>query len=239
MSQVAWEPEQTTTKSLEIMKTTSKFNLLTVLLVLALTGLGVKSFAQSFNAGLIAGATFCQVDGDSYAGYHQLGFTAGAYANLPLTEEFSAQLELKYSLLGAHSSTKEVIDFGYNPYNLRLHYAEMPLMLRYNLGQFRISGRPMDFLTLELGASLDFRLRATEDVDADYQVTTYRWNFFSATGNAGLHVAFNEHWGIGARWMYSLVPCRYKADSTSFFFGHYHNKVWQLTLTYNINSPLR
>ena len=122
---------------------------------------------------------------------------------------------------------------------MRLHYAEIPLMLRYNLGVFRVSGRPLDFITLEAGASLDFRLKATEDVDADYEVTTNRWNFFSATANAGLHFAFNQHLGLGARFMYSAVPCRYKGDSTSFFFGHYHNKVWQFVVTYNINSPLR
>lgn len=210
----------------------------TFFFVLAFSLIGASSFAQSFNGGLIAGATFCQVDGDSYAGYNQLGFTAGGYVNLPLAESLSAQMELKYSLLGAHSSNKEVMDFGYNPYSLRLHYAEVPLMLRYDLGRFRVGGRPLDFITLELGVSLDFRLRATEDVDGDYQITTYRWNFFSATGNAGLHVAFNEHFGMGARWMYSVVPCRFNGDPR-WFFDHYFNKVWQLTLTYNINSPVR
>lgn len=201
---------------------------------------GVKvAMAQSFNAGLIAGATFSQMDGDIYAGYHQLGFTTGAYVNLPLDVHFSAQMELKYSLFGAHSSDKEVNEYYYNPYSLRLYYAEIPLMLRYDLGVFRVGGRPLDFITLEAGTSLDFRLKATEDVDADYQVTTRRWSFFSMTGNAGVHFAFTEHWGLGARWLYSLIPCRYKADSTSFFFGHYHNKVWQFVVTYNINSPLR
>lgn len=197
-----------------------------------------KMQAQSFNAGLIAGATFAQVDGDHYAGFHQLGFTAGAYANLPLDDYFAVQLELKYSLLGAHSSDKEVNEYYYPPYSLRLHYAEIPLMLQYNLGYFRVGGRPLDFITLEAGVSADVRLRATEDADADYRVTTNRWNFFSATGNAGVHVAFNEHIGIGARFMYSVVPCRFTGNP-GWFINQYYNKVWQLTLTYNINSPLR
>ena len=187
--------------------------------------------AQSFNAGLIAGPTFCQVDGDHYAGFHQLGFTAGAYANLPLDE-------LKYSLLGAHSSDKEVNEYYYNPYSLRLHYAEIPLMLQYNLGVFRVSGRSLDFLTLEAGISADVRLRATEDVDADYQVTTSRWSPISATANAGVHVAFNDHLGLGARFMYSVVPCRFSGNP-GWFYNQYYNKVVQITLTYNINSPLR
>ena len=198
----------------------------------------VKSFAQSFNAGLVAGPTFCQVDGDNYAGFHQLGFTSGAYANLPLDDYFAVQMELKYSLLGAHSSDKEVNEYYYNPYSLRLHYAEIPLMLQYNLGVFRVSGRSLDFLTLEAGISADVRLRATEDVDGDYQITTSRWNMLSATANAGIHVAFNDHLGLGARFMYSAVPCRFTGNP-GWFYNQYYNKVVQITLTYNINSPLR
>lgn len=208
-----------------------------IILVLSLFGL-FKLQAQSFNAGLIVGPTFCQVDGDHYAGFHQLGLTAGAYANLPLANHFSAQMELKYSLLGAHSSTKEVTEYYYDPYSLRLHYAEIPLMLRYDFGHFRVNGRPLDFITLEAGVSFDLRLKATEDVDGDFQVTTARWNFFSMTGNAGLHFAFNEHWGMGARFMYSIVPIRFTGNP-GWFYNQYYNKVIQITLTYNINSPLR
>ena len=210
-----------------------------VLFVGALLAFGsTKSFAQSFNAGLIVGPTFCQVDGDSYYGFHQLGFTAGAYVNLPLVDQLSAQMELKYSLLGAHSSDKEVREYGYLPYSLRLHYAEIPLMLQYKLSNFRVGGRPLDFITLEAGASVDVRLRATEDVDADYQVTTSRWNLLSATANAGVHFAFNDHFGLGARFMYSAAPCRFTGHP-GWFFNQYYNKVIQFTLTYNINSPLR
>ena len=211
--------------------------IIALIIVLPLLGLG-KLQAQSFNAGLIVGPTFCQVDGDSYYGFHQLGFTAGAYANLPIVDHLSAQMELKYSLLGAHSSDKEVNEYYYNPYSLRLHYAEIPLMLQYDLGNFRVGGRPLDFITLEAGASVDVRLRATEDVDTDYQVTTSRWNLLSATANAGLHFAFNEHFGLGARFLYSVAPCRFSGNP-GWFFNQYYNKVVQFTLTYNINSPLR
>ena len=212
------------------------FILLTLSIVLAFGS--SKALAQSFNAGLIVGPTFCQVDGDHYAGFHQVGFTAGAYANLPVANHLSVQMELKYSLFGAHSSGKEVSEYYYTPYSLRLHYAEIPLMLRYDLGVFRIAGRPLDFITLEAGISADVRLRATEDVDTDFQVTTSRWNLLSATANAGVHVAFNEHLGLGARFMYSAVPIRFTGNP-GWFYNQYYNKVVQITLTYNINSPLR
>ena len=212
-----------------------------ILFIGVLLSLGsAKALAQSFNAGLIVGPTFCQVDGDHYAGFHQLGFTAGAYANLLLEDNLAVQMELKYSLLGAHSSHYEITDRvpPLSPYSLRLHYAEIPVMLQYNLGAFRVGGRPLDFLTLEAGISADVRLKATEDVDGDYQITTSRWNVLSATANAGVHVAFNEHLGLGARFMYSAVPIRFTGNP-GWFYNQYYNKVVQITLTYNINSPLR
>ena len=212
------------------------FILLTLSIVLAFGS--SKALAQSFNAGLIVGPTFCQVDGDHYAGFHQVGFTTGAYANLPVANHLSVQMELKYSLFGAHSSGKEVSEYYYTPYSLRLHYAEIPLMLRYDLGVFRIAGRPLDFITLEAGISADVRLRATEDVDTDFQVTTSRWNLLSATANAGVHFAFNDHLGLGARFMYSVAPCRFTGNP-GWFYNQYYNKVIQITLTYNFNSPLR
>ena len=201
-----------------------------LIVFLALFG---KASAQSFNAGVIAGATFCQVDGDTYAGFHQLGFTAGAYANLPFGNYLSGQMELKYSLLGAHSSHKEVSEYGYLPYSLRMHYVEIPLMLRFNLGVFRVN-----FITLEAGASIDVLMRATEDVNGDYQVTTRRWSRISATANAGVHFDITKHFGLGARFMYSVAPCRFTGNP-GWFYNQYYNKVIQITATYNINSPLR
>ena len=201
-----------------------------VLIALSLFG---KAQAQSFNAGVIAGATFCQVDGDNYFGFHKLGFTVGAYANLPFGDYLSGQMELKYSLLGAHSSDKEVREYGYAPYNLCMHYVEIPLMLRYNLGVFQVN-----FITLEAGASIDVLLKTTEDVNGDYQITTRRWSRVSATANAGVHFDITKHLGIGARFMYSVAPCRFTGNP-GWFYNQYYNKVIQFTLTYNINSPLR
>ena len=204
-----------------------------LIILVAFLALFGKAHAQSFNAGVIAGATFCQVDGDSYAGFHQLGFTVGAYANLPFGNYLSGQMELKYSLLGAHSSHKEESEYGYTPYSLRMHYVEIPLMLRFNLGVFRVN-----FITLEAGASIDVLMKTTEDVNGDYQVTTRRWSRISATANAGVHFDITKHFGLGARFMYSVAPCRFTGNP-GWFYNQYYNKVIQITATYNINSPLK
>ena len=151
-----------------------------VILIIGLLSLFSTSiFAQSFNGGLIAGATFCQVDGDRYYGYHKLGFTAGGYVNLPVSEHFALQMELKYTLMGAHSSTEEVDLPGYGPYNLSLHYAEIPLMLQYDFGHITVYGKSLDFLKLEGGISLDFLLK--QYGEKDYVTNTWKMNFFSVT----------------------------------------------------------
>lgn len=208
-----------------------------VILIIGLLSLFSTSiFAQSFNGGLIAGATFCQVDGDRYYGYHKLGFTAGGYVNLPVSEHFALQMELKYTLMGAHSSTEEVDLPGYGPYNLSLHYAEIPLMLQYDFGHITVYGKSLDFLKLEGGISLDFLLK--QYGEKDYVTNTWKMNFFSVTGNFGLHFDITKHWGLGARMMYSVTPIQTN-PTPQWFFNHSYNKVIQFTLTYNINSPLR
>ena len=197
-----------------------------------------KAQAQSFNAGVIAGATFCQVDGDKYFGFHKLGFTIGGYANLPVSNHFAVQMELKYSLMGAHSSAKEaeLPPPEYGPYNLSLHYAEIPLMLQYDFGHFTVYGKSLDFFSLEAGVSLDFLMKQIGE--KDYTTNSWKMNFFSVSGNFGLHFDISKHFGLGARMMYSISPIQTN-PTPRWFFDHAYNKVIQFTLTYNINSPLR
>ena len=198
-----------------------------IVVLCALFLVGTRSaYSQLFNAGLIGGATFSQVDGDKYAGFHKIGMTAGTYVNLPVANHFALQMELKYTQMGAHSSDEESELTGYGPYNLVLHYAEIPLMLQYDFSHFTVYGKSLDFITLELGVSLDFLLAyrgKIEHIDQDWNL-----NFFSVTGNFGL--AF--------RLMYSITPMQTN-PTPQWFFNHSYNKVIQLTLTYNFYSPLR
>ena len=191
--------------------------------------------AQSFNGGLIAGATFCQVDGDKYFGYNKLGFTAGGYVNLPIANHFALQMELKYTQMGAKSSIKETELPTYGQYKLVLHYAEIPLMLRYDFGHFTVYGKSLDFLSLEAGFSLDFLLKYYGEMGSQQ---FWKFNFFSVSGNFGLHFALSDHWGLGARMMYSITPMQTN-PTPQWFFDHSYNKVIQAVVTYNINSPVR
>ena len=111
---------------------------LVIAVLLTLAGVGLR--AQSFDGGLIAGAVTSQVDGDGYAGFHQLGCTGGFFGRIPTDGPSSWQLELKYSLYGAHSDSKEV-EYGMNPMDIRLHYIEIPVLYRYDLSRFNVNGK--------------------------------------------------------------------------------------------------
>lgn len=204
----------------------------TLLLLSLLSMAGLKSQAQSFDGGLVAGAITSQINGDGYAGYHQLGGTAGFFVRIPTEGPKSWQMELKYSLFGAHSSADEE-NYGLNHMDIRLHYVELPLMFRYNLSGININGKTMDFITLELGLSGDFLIRGTQSADFENAFDNNSWLFFSVTGNAGLQFDLNENLGINIRSMNSLTPCRLTPNAGSYFL-HCFNIVLQASVVYTI-----
>lgn len=192
-----------------------------------------KTKAQSFDGGIMAGVVTSQINGDGYSGFHQIGWTAGIFSRIPSNGPSSWQMELKYSLFGAHSDVKEV-EVGLNPMDIRLHYIELPLMFRYNLSRFSISGMPLDFLTLELGISGDFLVRGTQSANHENHFDNPSWLFFSVTGNVGVQFNINDRLGINIRSMYSLTPCRLHPEVPVFSFRHYYNSALQATVVYTI-----
>ncbi|MCR5644867.1 MAG: PorT family protein [Bacteroidales bacterium] len=202
------------------------------LITLVLTWIGIGLHAQTFDGGLTVGAVTSQINGDGYAGFHQLGCTAGVFGRIPTEGHSSWQMELKYSLFGAHSSVDEV-NYGLNPMSIRLHYLELPLLFRYNLGGLNINGKTLDFITFELGLSGDFLIRGTQSANFDANFDNKAWLFFSVTGNVGLQFDLNDHLGIDIRSMNSLTPCRLTPGAGSYFL-HSFNIALQATLVYTI-----
>lgn len=199
-----------------------------LLFAISLSLLGLKSQAQSFDGGLTGGVVASQINGDGYGGFHQIGWTAGVFGRIPSMGRSSWQLEMKYSLYGAHSDIKETPEM-----NIRLHYIEMPIMFRYNLGGININGRHMDFITAEIGLSGDFLIKNNQEAGYDGGFDNPSWAFFSVTGNIGLQFDINDRWGINIRSMNSLIPCRWKPNVGSYFL-HYFNIALQATVVYTI-----
>ncbi|MBR4147046.1 MAG: PorT family protein [Bacteroidales bacterium] len=207
------------------------FMLLAAAVLLSLFGL--KTQAQSFDGGALAGVVTSQINGDGYAGFHQIGWTAGVFGRIPTEGPSSWQLELKYCLMGAHSDVKEV-EYGLNPMDIRLHYIELPVMFRYDLSKFNVNGRSLDFITLEIGLSGDFLIRGTQSANYENNFDNPAWLFFSVTGNVGAQFDINDRLGINIRSMNSLTPCRLHPEVPLLSLRHYYNIALQATLTYTI-----
>ncbi len=199
--------------------------------ILAFIGNGLH--AQSFDGGLVAGPVVSQIDGDGYAGFHQLGLTAGAFARIPTDGPISWQMELKYSLYGSHSGANEVVQ-GMNPMNIRLHYIEVPVLFRYNLSKLNINGFSLDFITVEAGVSADILLRGTQSANFEDNFDNGAWWLFTATGNVGLQFDLNDRLGFNIRSMNSIIPCRLHPEAPVLSFYHYYNIALQATVVYTI-----
>lgn len=85
---------------------------------------------QRFGAGLIAGVTASQIDGDESAGYNKLGLQAGARGIVRLGKKTDGSVEILYSQRGAKS---RFVKDRYDPsvFAIRLNYIEIPVQWHY------------------------------------------------------------------------------------------------------------
>lgn len=116
-----------------------KFTKLVLLVFLMIVVNSANS--QDFDAKIIFGGTFSQVDGDAFGGYNKMGITTGIGIQRELKNHWSAGFELLYSQKG---SRKRVDPEDLNPqiFILKFNYLEMPLLVYYKVGHFNFYGGP-------------------------------------------------------------------------------------------------
>ena len=86
--------------------------------------------AQIIKGELFLGGNACQVDGDECFGYKKFGVHAGAGALIPITSFMDVGLEVLFNQKGAYKRNAITSNstFPYT-YNLKLNYAEIPVMV--------------------------------------------------------------------------------------------------------------
>ena len=167
-----------------------KYNL--ILLILFILPLSIKS--QAFFGGVAFGGVTSQVDGDHNNGFHKVGFTAGAFVGLELSEILETQFEIKYIQKGARSAADEPYQFL-----IRLDYVELPLVASANLGFLNINGRTLDWIAVEAGASVDV-LAYTNQRHNGANESSNRWKRFCVNGILGLKInVVDKKFQIGTR----------------------------------------
>jgi hypothetical protein len=184
----------------------------------------ITSNAQdyTFNAGVVAGISTSQVDGDQNAGYNKVGIKAGAFVNRNFSERISTQMELLFIQKG---SRRPVNPDDNTYFVMRLNYIEVPLMLRYQFSKKIIGEAGPSFATLIF----------SEEVD-EVGVIKSRPPFhkFDFDVNAGGYYLLSDSWSFNFRFSYSIVPIRPfdSAHPYAFFDRGQFNNVLAMALFY-------
>lgn len=185
---------------------------------------------RTFYGGLVAGANFSQVDGDSYAGYHKIGMNVGGIMYVHLADHFAGSIEILFSQKGSRGhkaqesgNAGEVI----SRYNIDLNYAEIPLQINY-----------FDKRRSHFGGGFSYSqlITSKETIITNFRtVNTDTLKFRKADLNFVLGGSLHLVKGLflNLRFQYSLIPIRTKENiDLDFGRAEQYNNLFTLRLMY-------
>lgn len=177
-----------------------------------------KAQAQAFRAGAVAGINTSQISGDNLSGFNKPSPILGLFVERVFNENWSAQMELTYMGKGSRKN----IDTARNDftlYRLNMHYAEIPVLAKYNTG-----GK----IAVEFGPSFGYLITHREkdefgEMDGQFAPNEqFRRLDFSAA--LGLNYIISSNFHFNLRLVNSLLPVRDHDGQTKFRLnrGQYH-----------------
>ena len=202
---------------------TSHFRYSLLILLLLLTG---KVTSQTFDAGLTGGIVGSQISGDNLGGFNKAGFQAGAFSGFKLSEKIGVRFEMYYIQKGSRKN--------YNPeepqfpfYLLRLHYVEVPILLRYHHKRFVFEG----------GLSYGTLFKSLEEDVSGVLPSTIPFKRSEIAGQVGIGTNITDNLAMVWRYSNSLLPVRGHSGGASYYFnmGQY-NSVIEFLLQYTLKN---
>ena len=121
------------------------------LLLLLAPATGWAQRKQRFKAGLIAGVTASQIDGDASAGYHKVGLQGGLRGIIVLEEKQDFSIELLFTQRGCRNESKTPPFF-----KTTLHYIEVPLQWHYHDWPANEDSDDPDFYRVHVNAGFSY-----------------------------------------------------------------------------------
>lgn len=130
-----------------------------------LPSLAQSQRTQRFKAGIVAGLTASQIDGDLSAGYNKLGLQAGLRGIALLTKRTEGSIELLFVQRGSQS---ELVRDQLNPYNfsLTLNYIEVPLQWHYK--DWLVDDGDEEYYRVSFNAGLSYARFMSAKVDDEF-----------------------------------------------------------------------
>jgi hypothetical protein len=182
-----------------------------------------------FKGGLVAGANFCQVDGDKYAGFFKIGVNAGAVLYARLSDKLSLSMELLYAQKGSKSNFRQnstsktltIVDQRIN-----FNYAEIPILI--NLFDKRKSHIGVGFSYAQL-INAEEIIETSPAINYDQGQYPFKKRDLNFIAGANLHLIKGLYANL--RYQYSIFPVREKVN-TEFARGSQYNNMWTLRVMY-------
>lgn len=174
------------------------------LLLLVQSGLlAQKRVSRRFIGGVIAGASFTQIDGDEAAGFNRLGLQTGLRVSAALHRRWWMTMEMLFSQKGSRA---KITDNNPN-IRVRANYLEVPIYVTFlDWANETASGEEYMKIHANLGFTYGYLIGGkAEGLGSSPDVNSYMGNSdFSIM--AGASVQFNRHLGLDFRWTNSLLP---------------------------------
>ncbi|HLT34610.1 MAG TPA: porin family protein [Aquaticitalea sp.] len=149
----------------------------TIFTFLLFLGITTLTFSQGTLYGVRGGLNISNLDFEpdaDFSNMHRNGFFFGGFVDFMVSDSFSTQVELQYSAEGAKEE------------DLRADYIQMPIMLRYTIG---------DSFTIGAGPMASLKTWKNEDAFSTFT--------FSAVG--GIEYMITDEFFVDARFSYGIT----------------------------------
>lgn len=186
---------------------------------------------KAITVGLLGGASFCQVDGDNYAGYHRVAANFGGIGYVKVYKHVALSFELLYSQKGAKSD-----HVRYSPldsttlitkYNIKLSYAEIPLMINYFDKHKSHFGLGVSYGRL---VKSDENMTALPAYSVDFTKYPFKKDSYGIVAAASMHLW--KGFFMNLRFQYDLSPLRTVSPPGLARAQRQFNNVWVVRLMY-------
>lgn len=161
--------------------------------------------AQSrFRAGIVAGVSASQIDGDNSAGYNKPGLVTGLRVLARLGTRTEGSIEMLFAQRGSQS---EIIRDQYNPFNfsLTLNYVEVPIQWHYNDWLIEGDDASGDFYRVSFNAGLSYARFFSAKFNGEPNGIDRVANGFVKKNDLslllGANFFFTKHFGITLRYV--------------------------------------
>jgi hypothetical protein len=177
--------------------------------------------AQKFDAGILAGLSTSQVDGDHLSGFNKAGIKAGGLVNRKLGNKTALQFEIEYIQKGSRRPVNADNEY----FLMRINYIEVPLLFNYFLGKK---------WNLEAGIAFAALLSSYQEDETGEIENAPDFNRVDYLLCGGTNYFITDHFLFNVRYSYSITSMRAKDENYSFYYltGGQYNKVLAFAFAY-------